>query len=154
MIENPALTHKEIGLTEQAMEPRNESPRHCIIVIDHEEDIRQVLCDQLDGMGFAVHAEANGVSGLARIARERLRGSALGVIVELEMPVLGGMAILQELRDRYPDIPVLAMSHPEGIARLRQAVTLGAKEYLVKPFDSELFRRKCMEVFQPGHGVT
>jgi two-component system chemotaxis response regulator CheY len=105
-------------------------------------------------MGFAVHAEANGVSGLARIARERPRGSVLGVIVELEMPVLGGMAILQELRDRYPDIPVLAMSHPEGISRLRQAVTLGAKEYLVKPFDSELFRRKCMEVFQPGRGVT
>lgn len=46
------------------------------------------------------------------------------------MPVLGGMTVLQELRDRYPDIPVIVMSHSILIHRLRQAVKLGAREYL------------------------
>ncbi len=136
------------------MEQRNESSCRCIIVIDHDDDTRQIVRDQLEAMGFTVHGEDNGVSGLARIACESPKAAALGVIVELEMPVLGGMAILQELRDRHPDIPVLVMSHPEGILRLRHAVRLGAKEYLVKPFAPELFRRKCQEVFQPRQGIT
>ena len=139
---------------EQIMEQRTESHCHCIIVIDHEEDVRQVLRDQLEGLGFKVFGENNGVSALARIAYEKRKTIALGVIVELELPVLGGMAILQELRDRHPDVPVMVMAHPEGITRLRQAIRLGAKEYLVKPFDSELFRRKCLEVFQTGQCTT
>ena len=63
------------------------------------------------------------------------------------MPLLGGMAILQEMRDRHSEIPVIVTALSSEIKRLRDAVNLGAKEYLVKPFDAELFARKCRRIF-------
>jgi CheY-like chemotaxis protein len=127
---------------------------HRILVIDHDDDTRMIVCDRLLRMGFDAVGEDNGVSGLARIAHESDDAPFTGVVLELDMPVLGGMAVLQELRDRYPAIPVIAMSHSILIDRLRQAVKLGAREYLVKPFDSRLFRTKCLRAFVNGSNVA
>jgi DNA-binding NtrC family response regulator len=60
------------------------------------------------------------------------------------------MAVLQELSERFPTVPVIVMADSVHVAKLRQAMKLGAKEYLVKPFDTELVRRKCMTVFLNG----
>ena len=124
--------------------------RRRILVIDHDDDARLIICDRLLQLGFDVVGEDNGVSGLARIACEIEGAPFTGVVLELDMPVLGGMAVLQELRDRYPAVSVIAMSHSSLIDRLRQAVKLGAREYLVKPFDSELLRKKCLRAFVNG----
>ena len=118
-----------------------------ILVIDHDNNIRLIICERLRAMGFDATEEDSGISGLARLAREAPRITFSGVLLELDMPALGGMAVLQELRDRYPSLPVIAMSHSIQIDRLRQAVRLGAKEYIVKPFDTDLFRKKCLFVF-------
>jgi len=118
-----------------------------ILVIDHDDDFRMALCDRLRAMGFDATGEDSGISALARLARETPHVPFVGVLLELDMPALGGMAVLQELRDRYPSIPVIAMSHSTLIDRLRQAIRLGAREYLVKPLDTELFRSKCFFVF-------
>lgn len=127
--------------------------RQLIIVIDQDEDIRLMLCDRLRGLGFEAEGEDNGMSGLARIVSKMEQTPPTGLLVELDMPVLGGMAIIQELTDLYPRLPIIAMSHSAHIDRLRAAIQLGAKEYLVKPFDPELFRRKCIQVFQRGNGT-
>jgi DNA-binding NtrC family response regulator len=100
-------------------------------------------------MGFDATGEDNGISGLTRLVRETPHAPFSGVLLELDMP--GAMAVLQELRDRYPSLPVIAMSQSILIDRLRQAVKLGAREYVVKPFDAELFRRKCLLVFDDEH---
>lgn len=130
------------------------SRRRRILVIDHDDDTRLIVCDRLVAMGFDAVGEDNGISGLVRIAHEIDGAPLTGVVLELDMPVLGGMAVLQELRDRYPAVPVIAMSHSILIDRLRQAVKLGAREYLVKPFDSELFRTKCLRAFVNGSDVA
>ncbi len=136
------------------MEHRPDPAHRCIIVIDHNDDSRLILSDQLRAMGYEVHAEDNGVSGLARLAGELSEGHPLGLIVELDMPVLGGMAIVQEVRDRHPDLPLIIMAHSEGLSRLRRALQIGANEYLIKPFSFELLKRKCQQVFQPKNGIA
>jgi len=130
------------------------SLRRRILVIDDNEDVRGTLCDRLDSLGFEVAVESNGVSGLARLAEDSEAAPFAGMLVELHLPVLGGMAVLQEMCERFPTVPVIVMSDSLHIAKLRQAMKLGAKEYLVKPFDSELVRRKCLNVFLDGslHG--
>lgn len=127
---------------------------HRILVIDHDDDARLIVCDRMLQMGFDAVGEDNGASGLARIAQASGDEPFTGVALELDMPVFGGMAVLQELRDRYPDIPVIVMSHSILIHRLRQAVKLGAREYLVKPFDSQLFRIKCLHTFVNGRDAA
>lgn len=126
------------------------TPSWRLLVIDHEDDIRQLLCEQLQGFGFEVVAENNGVSGLVRLADDWDTAPFHGVLVELQMPVLGGLAVLQEMGERFPTVPVIAMSDATHIGKLRHAVKLGAREYLIKPFDAELFRRKCLSVFLNG----
>lgn len=130
------------------MERLGARPR--ILVIDDNDDTRGALCDRLSAIGFDVAAENNGVSGLSRVAYDRETAPFHGLLVELQMPVLGGMAVLQEMCERFPSVPVIVMSDAKHIAKLRQAMKLGAKEYLVKPFDPELVRRKCLSVFWNG----
>ncbi|HSA63007.1 MAG TPA: response regulator [Nitrospiraceae bacterium] len=123
------------------------SIRRRILVIDHEDDVRGLLCDHLSALGFEVAAEDNGMSGLSRVACDWDTAPFHGLLVELQMPVLGGLAVLQEMVERFPTVPVIAMSDSAHVAKLRQAMKLGAREYLIKPFDRELFRRKCENVF-------
>lgn len=118
-----------------------------ILIVDDDDDARLVVCDRLLALGFDVVGEDNGVAGLSRMADERERVGFSGMLLELQMPVLGGMAVLQEMRDRYPQIPVIVMSDASRVDKLRIAVKSGAKEYLVKPFDAELLKRKCLRVF-------
>lgn len=124
--------------------------RRRILVIDHNDDVREILCDHLSAIGFDASAEADGASGLSRLASDQAIRPFHGVLVELEMPALGGLAVLRELRERFPSVPVIVMSDALHVTKLRQAMTAGAKEYLVKPFDSGLLRHKCMNVFLDG----
>lgn len=128
--------------------------RRRILVIDHDDEARGIVCDHLLRLGFAVEREDNGISGLVRIAHEKAGAPFDGLVLELDMPVLGGMAILQEMRERHPEIPVIVTATPGQIQRLRDAMNLGAKEYLVKPFDAELFTRKCRRIFPDVVGST
>ena len=128
--------------------------RRRILVIDHEEDVRGFLCDRLSGLGFEVAAENNGFSGLSRVTHDCDTAPFHGMLVELQMPILGGLAVLQEMRERFPSISVIVMSDSVHLGKLRQAMKQGAKEYIVKPFDMELFRRKCMSVFLGERATT
>jgi DNA-binding NtrC family response regulator len=121
-----------------------------ILVIDDNDDARGALCDRLSALGFEVAAESSGISGLARMAEDGGVAPFNGMLVELQMQTLGGMAVLQEMCDRFPSVPVIVMSDAHHLAKLRQAMKVGAKEYLVKPFDPELIRRKCLNIFLDG----
>lgn len=142
-----ALVRKESLSEELAYATRQTSMRRRILVIDHDDEARDMVCEHLLGLGFSVTSEDSGFSGLVRITQEKLRAPFDGLILELDMPLLGGMAILQEIRDRHSEIPVIVTALSSEIKRLRDAVNLGAKEYLVKPFDAELFARKCRRIF-------
>lgn len=130
--------------------PLATTTRRRILVIDHDDDMRAAVCAHLTALGFDVIAEDNGVSGLSRLAYDHERAPFHGLVVELDMPVLGGLAVLQEMTERFPSVPVIAMSDAAHIGKLRQAIKQGAREYVIKPFDGELFRRKCRAVFLNG----
>ncbi|MCE9535394.1 MAG: response regulator [Nitrospirae bacterium] len=149
-----ALVRKESLSEERACATGEMSPRRRILVIDHDDEARDMVSEHLLGLGFSVAREESGFSGLVRIAQEKSRAPFDGLIVELDMPLLGGMAILQEMRERHSEIPVIVTALSSEIKRLRDAVNLGAKEYLVKPFDAELFARKCRRIFSDVVGST
>ncbi len=121
--------------------------RRRILVVDHNDDIRLSVCSQLTQWGFEAEGEDNGVSGLARLAQTDSVTEFAGMLLEMDMPVLGGMAVLQEMKDRHPTVPVIVMAHIPHIDKLRNAVGMWAQEYIVKPFDLELLKLKCAAVF-------
>lgn len=149
-----ALVRKGSSTERMSYATEQMSMRRHILVIDHDAEARDIVCEHLLRLGFSVAREDNGISGLVRIAHEKARAPFDGLVLELDMPVLGGMAILQEMRERHPEIPVIVTATPGQIKRLRDAMNLGAKEYLVKPFDSDLFTRKCRRIFSDIVGST
>lgn len=118
-----------------------------ILVIDGDDDVRGILHDRLSALGFDVTVESDGAAGLSRLAVDQHTNPFHGLLVELFLPDLDGLAVLREVRARFPAMPVVVMADSLHVAKLRQAMNAGAREYIVKPFDSELFRHKCLGVF-------
>jgi len=108
-----------------------------ILVVEDDWDIRLALRDRLQSMGFDVVTEDNGQSALSRITLEAPRSLIHGVLLDLHLPIVDGITVLRELRDRHPQIPVIVMSATNDPAQFIDARKLGASSYLRKPFDRE-----------------
>lgn len=83
----------------------------------------------LEFEGFSVATAENGREALARVAEARPRL----IFLDLQMPVMTGQQVLQELREAHTDIPVVFMS--AGYRVQVEAERCGADGYLAKPFE-------------------
>jgi len=108
-----------------------------ILVVEDDMDIRIALGDRLKSMGFDVVTEDNGHSALSRIVLEVPRSLIHGVLLDLHIPVVDGITVLRQIRDRHPQIPIIVMSATNDPAQFIEARQLGASSYLRKPFDRE-----------------
>jgi DNA-binding NtrC family response regulator len=100
-----------------------------ILVIDDDHDIRAVLAERLNLAGFRVATAGNGVEGLQAILRER---PSL-VLLDVHMPLLGGLGLAAELNRRNLAVPIIAMT-TDGNAD-EYARQMGAVASMNKPFD-------------------
>src|ERR1035437_5088427 len=84
----------------------------------------------LTSEGFEVREAADGSSGLVRA--EEFDPDL--VLLDLMIPgALDGMAVLERMRQRFPDLPVVMMSGKAGLADAVKATRLGAVNFLEKP---------------------
>ena len=108
----------------------HDGPGALLIVEDHE-DTRQMLCDFLEQAGYAVDAGADGVEAL-----EKARARTFDVVItDVNMPRVGGLALIESLKREGLDAEVLVLSGDGEIGRAVEAMRLGARNYLVKPVD-------------------
>lgn len=104
-----------------------------ILLIDDSEDIRETVADILRYEGYTVRAEPHGRAGLEALAALETLPNA--IILDLRMPVMGGVEFLQYLRER-PDwaaIPVIVTSGTVEHARIAALAPLAGA--LRKPVD-------------------
>lgn len=103
------------------------------LVIDDSLGIRERLSAILEGFGFTCDQAENGSAAL-RILYGTPRSYVI-VFVDVEMPLVDGPTLLRILRARhYRTIPVL-VTGTKDTKRLAATITLGAADYLPKPFD-------------------
>jgi DNA-binding NtrC family response regulator len=106
-----------------------------ILVVDDEINIRGALVTMLEKQGYEVRG-----AGTAEEALEQLNASAVElVITDLKMPGIGGMALLQRLREQWPQTEVVVMTAYGSIDTAVEAMRGGAYDYLTKPIDRERF---------------
>jgi len=104
-----------------------------VLVVDDSAVVRHLVSDLLakeDGIEVAGVAE-NGRRGLERIAT--LQPDV--VVLDIEMPILDGLATLHELRPRWPRLPVIMFSTltERGASSTLSALAAGANDYVTKP---------------------
>jgi two-component system nitrogen regulation response regulator NtrX len=105
-----------------------------VLLIDDEPNIRRMVGALLSSDGFEVRDAPDGASGLARA--DELEPDI--VLLDLMMPgALDGMTVLERLRDRFPELPVIMMSGRAGLADAVKATRLGAVNFLEKPLTPE-----------------
>jgi two-component system response regulator FlrC len=114
-----------------------------LLVVEDEEDISLMLQDRLMFLGFYVTVAGNGAEGMAILERMAVDG----ILMDIQMPVMDGLTMLKQVKEQYPNIPVIAMSAELNKDKLIQAIELGANDYLLKPIDADLLAKKCSQIF-------
>ena len=110
------------------------APPVSVLVIDDDESIRLGCVESLAQEGFLVRSANNGKAGL-ELAREEAFDVA---IVDLKMPGIGGMTVLERLRQDAPDTQVIMITGYATIESAVVAIRMGAYDYLPKPFSVDM----------------
>jgi CheY-like chemotaxis protein len=102
-----------------------------ILVVDDDQESRDLLCEVLEANGYLPHAVADGL-----MAREVLRRDAEYriVIADLQMPQESGLELLRKLRQENSKYEVILMSSFMSGAEKKAAKALGVQALLDKPF--------------------
>jgi CheY-like chemotaxis protein len=118
-----------------------------ILIIDDDPFIGEYLRDRLEAMGYHVIVARDGRTGLALIALEANQTRIRGVLLDLHMPIMDGMQVLQELRAQNRTLPVVVMTADRDHKLRERALALGATHHIEKPIDLGEFAEICDRIF-------
>src|SRR6266568_374050 len=100
-----------------------------VLVVDDEKNIQVTLSRALSMEGYAVEVAGGGKEALEKIAALPVDV----VVMDVRMPDLDGLAVLERARETRPGLPVVIMSGHGSLETVRSAFKLGAFDYLEKP---------------------
>ncbi len=118
-----------------------------ILVVDDDATLAETLKDFLERDGYPVQVALSGAEAIAALER----GGMCLALVDLMMPLTDGLALMDDLRARNPELAVIIMTGYGTIETAVEAMRRGAEDYITKPFDRDAVRKKIgrvMEVFQ------
>ncbi len=123
-----------------------------ILVVDDDPDIREVLKDRLESLGYRVLTAASGPEGLELLEKQNPQI----VLLDIEMPAMSGLETLKEIRKRELDITVVMITAYATIERAVVAMKEGAYDFIPKPFEPDhvaLIVQKALEREKLKRGV-
>jgi CheY-like chemotaxis protein len=114
-------------------EPAPVQPRPLVVVADDSPTMRAVVSAALDAAGYRTVCVCDGSEVDAAI---QLEGVPAAVVLDVEMPCVGGFAACKQLRRRPDtrDVPVVFLTGNAGLVSKVRGKTAGGTEYLTKPF--------------------
>jgi DNA-binding NtrC family response regulator len=98
--------------------------------------MRQVVAMMLSDLDAQIFEAADGVEALALFERETIHL----ILTDLKLPRLGGMEVLDQIKARAPETPVIIMTAYGSIDNAIEAIRHGAFDYVTKPFKEERLR--------------
>ncbi len=104
-----------------------------ILVIDDEADMRFAVRMLLERSGHTVMEAENGEAALAKIDE----GNPDLTLLDMRLPGMDGIQILQKIREKKKDLPIIMVTGYGNVELAEQAIQLGADHYLSKPFHNK-----------------
>ena len=105
------------------------SNKSSVLIVDDEEIVRRAHLRSLEGSGCDARIAEDG----ERAIREMERNPADVILLDLRMPGLDGMDVLKTIKQRWPDSEVVVITGYPTIESAKEAVRLGACDYIAKP---------------------
>src|ERR1700757_683384 len=116
-----------------------------IIVVDDEPDVAERFSREARQGTYVMHFAASGEAALELLSG----GIDPGVIVilsDINMPGMDGLQLLGEIKERFPDLPVMMVTAYGDDERRRRASELGAFEFLTKPVDFDRLKARLRQL--------
>lgn len=121
------------------------------LLVEDSRSLRSSIVNALEATGYDVWAEADGSAGL--VAAQAREYDVL--ILDLMLPGLGGLEIIQTLRAEGNDVPILCLTAMDTLEDKVNGLSVGADDYLVKPFEiRELLARVFAQCRRGRPGVV
>ena len=123
-----------------------------IVIVEDEKDMADLVARRLTREGYAVETASDGSAGLDKV-RSRLPDLAL---VDIMLPRMSGLDLLSELRKepRTSNIPVVIMTARGEESDVVVGLTLGADDYVVKPFSLSVLVARVAAVLRRAAAET
>lgn len=117
--------------------------RASILIVDDEEIVRRSHLRSLAGTGCHTEAAADGSEALQVMERHPFDV----VLLDLRLPGLDGMDVLKAIKARWPDSEVVVITGYPTIESAKEAVRLGAQNYIAKPVGPDDLIRAANEAW-------
>jgi DNA-binding NtrC family response regulator len=121
---------------------RPAAARPLLLVVDDEPPILKIVERLAAKAGFDVVACGSGTEAMRMLAR---RPADLAM-VDLRMPDVNGLDLLRQIRASHPGCEVILMTAYAAVDSAVEAIKLGAREYLTKPFDFDRLRQVLTDI--------
>ncbi|MCX6340127.1 MAG: response regulator [Candidatus Aureabacteria bacterium] len=112
-----------------------------ILIVDDKVDSCDVLRDILTDDGYDTSASLSSRSALARIKKKKPDL----VLLDIKMPGMDGIELLKRVKQRDKKIAVVMITAHADVDTAREAMKLGAFDYITKPYDMDLIKAVVRE---------
>ena len=121
-----------------------------ILIVEDEHALGNALCQVVRRVGHLPELAASGAAALDAFDG----GAFAAVVLDIGLPDRSGLEILEELRARNPDLPVLVITAHATLDHAIRARQLGATGYLTKPLDLGQFGKALSALLADGPAVV
>src|SRR5947207_12531424 len=120
-----------------------------ILIVDDEADVadlfRQRFRREARQGTYVLHFAASGEEALDKLAGE-IEPQLIVILSDINMPGMDGLALLREIKLRWPELPVMMVTAYGDDERRHRAGEYGATEFLTKPVDFEMLKERLREL--------
>jgi len=106
---------------------------YSILIVEDDAGVQKFLKELLLDNGYSVQLAGDGIEAIEAIQKSQPDL----VILDLGLPKVSGEAVVSEIRKNYPDLRVIILSAKDAIHDIVQGLSLGADDYMTKPFMSD-----------------
>jgi DNA-binding NtrC family response regulator len=120
-------------------------PEPSILVVDDDAEMASTLADLLRQQGYSVRAATSAAEAQHIVSHSpKLKL----VLIDLVMPMVDGLTLLERLKAERPELAVLMMSGFGTIATAVEAVKRGAEDFITKPFERATIFKKVLRIIE------
>jgi CheY-like chemotaxis protein len=123
--------------------------RASILVVDDEPDVadlfRQHFRREARQGTYVMHFAASGAEALDRLSGE-IQPALVAVLSDINMPGMDGLQLLAEIKQRFPDLPVMMVTAYGDEEHRRLAAEYGAAEFITKPVDFDQLKAQLRQL--------
>lgn len=124
-----------------------------ILIVDDEQDIREVIKLHLEGEGFSILEASNGEEAIATIRAEDNMVNVGLILCDIRMPKVNGAECVDFLRREAPGIPVVVVTGYPDTEMATAFMKKGVKDYLVKPVEKQKLLETVKNLVMAGKDI-